>query len=182
LISKDTWNEETDIVKRAAAWFYFVRLSVIGKGQAFGRGIASTFSPLPAALKVFGDIHDVIKNNNFILENLDLRLCATDYDHEETVHYFDVPYLKTDSGCYNHKFKEADMLETLNLISTLKGTVLFSHYPNELVEAQPFWTECHEWRVVLTSEVQAFTEENYRADKQSGMGHAIEKLWIKEHV
>lgn len=178
LNAKEVWVDEEDTVKRAAYWFYMVRLSVIGKGMAFGRSFINPYLPMPGALKEFEPVSRILQD--FVLENLDARVSLQDYDAPDVVHYLDPPYLHTDPGVYKHKFTVDDMRELLSVVGKMKGCVIFSHYDNEIINAQDYWDQKYSWSVALTSEVQAFTEENYREGRSPGMGAATECLWIKE--
>lgn len=178
LLARREWCTETDTVVRAAKWFYMFRNSVIGKGQSFGRATDSA-SPmmLSKALRTFEPIHLMLQN--FQLENLDFRTCIRDYDSERAVFYIDAPYLGTDPGIYSGKWNLKDLQDLLRLIGDLKGTVLFSHYPDLLVEKQTFWTGRIEWKSPIHSNVTAFDLNNYRVEEGYRKESAVEVLWIK---
>lgn len=181
LYSRATWVTETDPIERAAKWYYMMRVSVIGKGHSFAR--ATNCRPpmyLPNSLKLFEPIHQILQH--FQIENLDVRVCARDYDSIDCVHYFDPPYIGTDPGIFEHKWTINDQKELLSLIGTLQGFVAFSHYPSGLIDSQSYWNEKYTWDVAITSEAQAYMETNYRKDKQNvqEIDYATECLWIKE--
>lgn len=176
-----TWCDEHDPVKRAAKWLYMIKNSVIGKGQSFGR--ATNSSPpikIPQSLELFQSFH--WKLRNFQLENLDFRTCIRDYDSHDAVIYCDPPYVGTDPGIYEHKFKESDLRDLLRLIEHGHGCYLLSGYDSPLIDSMDFWDHRYSWKVRLHSEAQAYTEENYKSDKENVqiVGLAEEVLWIKE--
>lgn len=173
------WCDEKDDVKRAAYWFYMMRLSVIGKGQSFGRSFVQPYTPVPESLKLFGPISGILKN--FVIENLDAIVSFDDYDSHSTVHYLDPPYLNTDAGTYEGRWTEDDMRRLLHLVKNAKGTVILSHYPNEMIDGQTFWTKRYSWEVAVTAEAQAFQKENNKVDHFGGLGQAVECLWVKEN-
>lgn len=179
LHARATWCNERDDVERAAKWFYMVRNSVIGKGKAYAR---STNSPppivLPNSLKLFEPLH--LKLQNFLIENLDWRVSARDFDSIDCVHYFDPPYVDTDPGLYEHKWSRDDLADLLRTIGKLKGFVALSGYDDPQINQCSFWTERIDWNVVITSDVKAFTDENYKVDNNSGYEVGTEVLWIKE--
>ena len=175
------WIEETDTVKRAALWYYMVRLSVLQKGHCFGRGLNSRLNPMPESLKLFIPISNKLKA--FTIENQDARVLAADFDAPNAVHYFDPPYVGTDQGMYKHKWSWKDMSELLQLIGQLKGYVALSHYPDSRIDEAVDWTHRYEWKIEgNTSEPQVFREENAKAGKESVMEQntSTEVLWIKE--
>ena len=173
------WVDEKDVFIRAAKWFYMTRLSVLMKRRAFGRGINSRFMPLHPSLELFSSIHQVLKN--FTLENLDALQSAKDYDTEQTVHYFDPPYLGTDQGTYENKWTWDNMKDLLRLIFRLKGFVALSHYPDPRIDEYD-WDEKFEWESLVTSEPKVFHKENFKEGKENVTDNttATECLWIKE--
>lgn len=179
---RQDWASEKNLAHRAAMWFYMYRNSVIGKGAAFAR--ATNSAPpiqLPRAMELFWPIHYKLKG--FQIENLDFEVCAGDYNSVHAVHYFDPPYLHTDGGIYESSWTIEDLKRLLRCIERLEGWVALSHYPNELIESCTFWTDRKEWKVPVNSEVQAFSDQNYRADKKNvqEVDQAVEVLWIKEN-
>lgn len=177
--AKTVWCTETDPVKRAAFWFYMMRTSFAGKGHVFGRQKVVQAYPVPESLKLFE--HVQAKFKQFTLENLDMRLCARDYDSAKTVHYFDPPYVDTDQGMYAHKWKWDDMQELLTQISHLRGFVALSHYPDERIDRALKWTRRYEWQVHVTADAQVFHEDNNKAGMEGRKaGSATECLWIKD--
>lgn len=175
------WCHETDDVERAAKWFYMIKNSVIGKGQSFARSTNSKPPiTLPNALKLFEPLH--YKLQHFQIENLDWRTCVRDYDSDGCVHYFDPPYVATDSGIYAHKWSRLDLRELLKTISNIRGFAALSGYPDSDIDNCDFWTDRISWEVPISSEVMAFTDENYKKghDFKSEYGTATEVLWIKD--
>jgi len=177
---RDTWIDETDDVVRAAKWFYAMRTSVLGKMDCFARGLKS-FSPIniPKALEGFPAIHSRFRYIQ--IENLDFEQCFNDFDDHCTVHYFDPPYVETDSGIYNHVWTRTDLDRLLRCCQRAKGFVALSHYPDEQIDGESFWTDKHEWNVALTSEINSFDEKNNKAHLEhvQNIDHTVEKLWIK---
>lgn len=179
LLARREWCTETDPVSRAAKWFYMFRNSVIGKGQSFARGTDSA-APLnlAKAIRTFEPLHLMLQH--YQLENLDFRTCIKDYDSPRAVFYIDAPYLGTDPGIYDGKWTLKDLRDLLRLVGDCQGTVLFSHYPDHLVEHQVYWANRLEWTSPIHSNVTAFTKENYKSDKHYSKESAKEVLWIKE--
>lgn len=166
--SRATWCTESDPVERAAKWFYMIKNSVISKGQCFARSTNSK-SPIciQSGLKLFEPVHN--KLQNIQLENLDWRVLIADYDSHDAVFYMDPPYVGTDSGIYEHKFHESDLRELLARIDMMKGTVILSHYENDLIDSQSYWTKRFSWSVTVT------------ADANTNAGNLAEEyLWIKD--
>jgi DNA adenine methylase len=179
---RDTWCTETDDVERAAKWFYMVRVSMLGKGKAFGRQVNPPVSiSLPKSLELFLPIHHRLRN--VIIENLDFRTCHKDFDGPSTVHYFDPPYINTDPGIFEGStWTRDDLADLLRICERSQGFVALSGYPDEQIDACPFWTARHTWEVSIMADPSAFSEENSKAqfkDIKSTKDKATEVLWIK---
>lgn len=174
------WVNETDDVARAAKWYYMMRLSVLQKGKAFGRGITTRFIPLPSSLKLFEHVHQVLQN--FTIENLDIFMSITDYDDVNTIHYIDIPYIGTDQGAYEGKWDWPKVTRLLDLIKRLKGFVAFSHYPDPRIRKYLDWTHIYEWDVLVTAEPKIFRDTNFKEGKENVTNNATarECLYIKE--
>src|SRR5690606_24444268 len=139
---REEWVTTTDPVERAAKWYYALQTSVIGKNHAFARTVRTKFKfRLPPELELFERVH--YKMKRFIIENLDARTCAKDFDTIDTVHYFDPPYLGTCHGGYKHKWTSFDMQELLNLINNLQGAVALSHKDDPNIDSGVKWDEKH---------------------------------------
>lgn len=178
---KNTWVTEKDELVRAAKWYYMVRLSVIGKGQCFGRGIElkATGMQISPFLEVIRKLSYRLKV--FTLENLDWRVMCNDYNRPHAVHYMDPPYIGTDTGLYEHKFKREDLLELLATIPQLSGFVALSHYDNEDIAEQSYWDYHVTWQVPVNSETN--TENTKGKSDRMHMNDpkmVTEHLWIKE--
>lgn len=179
--ARATWCHETDDVERAAKWFYMVKNSVIGKGKAFAR--ATNSKPpisLPNSLKLFESLH--WKLQGFMIENLDWKVCAKDFDSHDCVHYFDPPYVGTDQSAYDHKWTHTDLQDLLQHISRLQGFAALSGYADSNIDNCDFWDERITWKVPITSEVMAFDDKNQKKGHEfkSEYEYAEEVLWIKE--
>lgn len=98
-----------------------------------------------------------------IIENRPALELAKIHDTEETLHYFDPPYLQglRRVGSYSHEMTDAEHLEMLNVAKSLKGKVIISGYPSELYDR-----ELGVWRRV---------ERKARSDKA---GLRTEVLWM----
>lgn len=178
---RDTWMRETDTVERAAKWFFMMRTSVISKGHCYARS-TNSLPPitLPKALELFYPVH--YRFRDVIVENLDFEVCFNDFDSHNCVHYFDPPYLETDTGIYSGSWTEKDLKRLLNCIENAKGFCALSHYPHKLIDSQPFWTKKEVWHVPITAEVRAFSKENYKENYKNVQqtDFAKEVLYIKE--
>lgn len=180
--ARSEWCTETDPVVRAAKWFYTFRNSVIGKGQCFAR--ATNSRPpitLPSSIQLFAAVH--AKMRKVLIENLDFRTCIRDFDSSDAVFYCDPPYVGTDPGIYEHKFKREDLQELLKLIRNCKGTFLLSGYRDYEIDNAVKWTNRVTWNIPIAAEVQSYTEENYKLERKDvqNVDYAEEVLWIKEH-
>lgn len=181
--SKDTWCAETDDVERAAKWFYMLRVSMLGKGQAFGRQVNPPVCiNLPSSLKLFEPIHHRLRS--IILENLDFETCHKDFDGASAIHYFDPPYIGTDPGIYDGPtWTRDDLSRLLRVCERSQGFVALSGYPDEQIDSCSFWTRRESWEVSVMAEPSAFSDENSKsqfAGVKDTKDKATEVLWIKE--
>jgi DNA adenine methylase len=91
------------------------------------------------------------------------------YDSPETLHYLDPPYVhrtRTGNDDYDHEMSDADHVELLQMIKTLKGKVLLSGYANELYD-----TMLADWhRVTRATKVQTGSAKK--------KGDRVEVLWV----
>ncbi len=179
---RDTWCTENDDIERAAKWFYMIRISMLGKGKAFGRQVNPPVTiNLPKSLELFQPIHHRLRS--VIIENLDFRTCHKDFDGPAAVHYFDPPYIGTDSGIYDgDSWTRDDLSDLLRICERSQGFVALSGYADEQIDACTFWDKRHTWEVSVMSEPAAFTEENNKAqfrDVKTTKDKVTEVLWIK---
>jgi len=178
--AKETWCNETDELERAAKWYYMISRSVICKGACFARATNGRAPILQSDLNdILQTIHYRLKNVQ--IENLDFEVCFNDYDCSSAVHYLDPPYLGTDPGLYNGSWGVSDLKRLLKLVERSKGFCALSHYPNEIIDACPFWTKKIRWGVKATSEVMAFTKENNKTGREhlNDVDTVVECLYIK---
>jgi DNA adenine methylase len=70
--------------------------------------------------------------------NRDAKQVMQNHDSDQTLHYVDPPYLfatRTDARHdYAHEMTDADHLEMLEFLQTLKGSVIVSGYPSQLYD------------------------------------------------
>lgn len=179
---RDSWEDCTDDVERAARWYYMLRTSFSQLGRNWGR---STNSPnmlakkLHSALADFGMFHQIWKDVQ--VENLDACQCIKDYESPDTTFYVDPDYIGTDPGIYKHGVNHPLLLDT---IANSRGYFMVSGYDNPLYNSKDFWTDRKEWEVSVSTTANAFNEENHLVGKENVMTRdrkAKEVLWIKEH-
>ena len=165
---RDTWCIETDDIVRAAKWYYMIRYSVLGKGHAFGRSLKTVpITNIRDQLEHFPKIHARIRYVQ--IENLDFETCFRDFDSEDTVHYFDPPYIGTDPGVYEHKWNRNDLARLIKCCHDSKGFVALSGYDDSQIQQESFWTRRESWPVKMKSNIE---------DKNTV--RRTECLWIKE--
>jgi len=179
---RDTWQEATNPVERAAKWYYLVLYSFATHQRNFGRstganGVITAFAgKIQKKLTLFREIHRRLQT--VTLENMDYLQVMRDYDSKGTVHYLDPPYLNT-YDAYNHQFTIDDHKRMLDNIFKMKGYVALSGYENSLYDSYP-WTRSLKWNVTVTSKAMAFHESNNKLDAEALRAKATECLWIKE--
>lgn len=142
---RDTWQDVTDDVERAARWYYMLQVSFGRIGRNYGRTINNPPRLyIHKALTLFGLIHE--KAKTWQVENADWRHILKDYDGPDTVFYCDPPYLETDAGAYTFGFCEKDHIELAEAIQHLKGYCALSGYENHVYNRYT-WTHKEQWEV-----------------------------------
>lgn len=181
LYAKETWENCSDDVERAALWYYMTQYSFASIGRNFGRATTSSSlaGKIQNKLPLFHAIHNRFKNIQ--VENQDWRHCIRDYDNEEAVFYLDPPYLAVHEGAYTHTMTHDDHRELLATVFNMKSFVAMSGYSNPLYEEQS-WDSRHEWEshVSLTpaGDIKGNCKEHLAAVTKREK--ATEVLWIKE--
>lgn len=67
------------------------------------------------------------------------------FDQPEAFHFVDPPYVNSDCGHYSGMFTESDLVNLLELLSTLQGKFMLTMYPHDQVEA---FSNRFNWRIV----------------------------------
>jgi DNA adenine methylase len=172
-----TWVDDVDPIVRAAKWFYMTKGSVLQKGKIFGRGLKSRNIRFPGALEPFEELHRVI--SNFTLESLDVFTLIKDYDSEDTLHFFDPPYIESDQSAYRHTWCKEQMVQLLDLIPNLKGRVAMTHYPNTMLD-QRDWSYKRTWsRKSYTEPVSDLGLDGKSGKSARTKNHEEECLYVR---
>jgi len=100
------------------------------------------------------------------IERADALAVIGRYDHPETLHYVDPPYLRSvrsggGSGRYAHDLSDADHRALADVLHQAKGMVVLSGYPSELYELL-----YREWRRL----------DHHARDERAKL--RIESLWL----
>lgn len=164
---RDTWQDVTDDVERAARWYYMLQTSFGRIGRNFGRTINNPPRLyIHKALELFGEIH--AKAKTWQVENLDWRHCLKDYDGPDTVFYCDPPYLETDPGAYTFGFTEKTHIELAEAIQHLQGFCALSGYANHIYDRYA-WNNKIQWEANVAIGAKS---DNYKK--------VTEVLWIHD--
>lgn len=180
--SRDSWQNCSDDVERAARWYYMLRCSFGQLGRNFGRatsGRSQQGRALQNGLELFPLIHSRFRN--FQIENLDVTVCIRDYDSPSTVFYVDPDYIGANPGIYSHTVQHRELLDT---IRDSQGFFAVSGYANDLYDRQyaTLWDDRITWKVSVTLTSQCFKDNNLEG-KEGQMRRdqkAEEVLWIRE--
>lgn len=176
---RDSWENPSSDVERAARWYYMLRMSFSQLGRNFGRathGFPQQARALQRSLKHFAAISQRFEEVQ--VENQDAVQCILDYSHPDHSFYVDPDYMDSDPGIYAHRVSHERLLDT---IFASKGFFAVSGYANPLYDSYP-WDERHTWEVVVSSKAQAFVNGNL-VGKENVMTRdkkATEVLWIRE--
>lgn len=186
---KSTWKDCDDDIERAARWYYTIRYAVNSKpNSTFGRSLKakSNFAQkLPISLSLFFPVS--VRLEQVQIENLDWRLCLSDYDQEGFVWYLDPTYLGVQKT-YEFELSKEDHIELCERIQSLKGYVALSAYDNDItnqIYEKYKWKQKICWTRMTRASTLAFNEENNHvglefAKDRTAENHVKEALWIKD--
>lgn len=178
LTCRDNWASCSNIVERAAQWYYSVEMSFSGFGKIFGRAINSRQKSITEKFKYFDHIHFRLKN--VLIENMDAFDLIKDFDSHGTTFYLDPPYMTTD--CFSDKYEETltrdDHIRLCNLIMASKGFFALSSYQNDLYDSY-HWDKIIDYKILISADSQGNTETNNKKGIE-GRGMRKEYLYIKE--
>jgi site-specific DNA-adenine methylase len=182
MFCKQTWQDVSDDIERAARWFSMIIMSFGGIGRNFGRSTKEKTQQgkLWNSIEGFDELHERFKN--ITIENLDWRICLKDFDAEHAVFYLDPPYLNAYSCYEERQMLEKDHVEMLDRIFTMKGFVAVSGFENELYNSYP-WSNVFLWDIAQSITPYAFTDTNKKKDfgNHTQRSEKIrEYLWIKD--
>jgi len=182
---RDTWENCTDDLERAARWYYMVQMSFSRLGRNFGRaikrrgGIGNMFHN---SLTEFHAVHQRLRDVQ--IENLDFRDCIKDYDDPHMIFFDDPPYLGTNnSSIYKIPWTQQDQICLCELIMEGKGFHCLCGYANGVCDAvnDTFdWDSRIEYESITTVGAVMGNDRNNREDTLVERGMSKEVLWIKE--
>lgn len=185
-----TWEQESDMVKRAVKFFVVARQSFsgeIGGGWSFvvtesSRGMAQTASKWESIKAQLPEIHKRLLRVQ--IENYPFERVIKTYDTPDTLFYCDPPYVHSTrkDKRYAHEMSDEQHEQLIDMLLGIKGHAVVSGYPNEIYDKltqndwvyQTFNTACH-------------AAGRTRATGLQGEGVALEKqqrteaLWISPH-
>lgn len=183
IFCRKTWVTEQDDVIRAAKWYYIMQQSMLHKGHCFGRSKGSSRNPMLNSMELFEPVHHRLQN--VTLENLDFEVCFKDYDRDDTVHYFDPPYIDSEVSFYDGaSWNRDDVDRLLRCVANAKGFCAVSGYYDTQIDKFPHWTKHVQWDVVQKAEPNAFSEDNKKAQhahRNPQQTKVTEHLWIKDN-
>lgn len=133
---RNTWQQETDPVRRAHAWFVVARHSFSGEfGRSWGFGVQNSARGMSGAVSRWLSIIDMLPDISARLlrvqiENNDFRKILTTYDTPETLFYCDPPYVSSTrrDGKYKHEMVDADHNDLVDALLNLSGMCVLSGY------------------------------------------------------
>jgi DNA adenine methylase len=111
------------------------------------------------------------------VECADFRFIIDTYDTPETLFYFDPPYIMDTrkSGGYRHEIVDADHIELIEKLKSIKGAAILSGYDHEMYESL-------EWNK-LTFDQACFSEGRTRTRcKGKTAQRRTECLWLHPRV
>lgn len=134
-ITSDIDFSKEDPVEKARQFLIYNRQSIFGKETETwciarkGENIAYTWANLPPDLK---RVAESLKG--VYIENLDYKDIVKKWDSENTVFYFDPPYLNVEKDFYKvNKDKGFDHKELAETALSIEGTFAISYYDSEQI-------------------------------------------------
>ena len=178
---KETWQDCTDEIERAARWYYSMVYSFGSKGQQWGRKTTSKTSAGCIVNKIVGfkEVHDRLQNVQ--IENASWPKILQDYDCPEAVFYLDPPYVGTCNEGYHFDMSHDEHRNMLEMIQDMEGFVALSGFSNSLYDSYD-WDDRITWEVTCTFAGNSNTAGN-KKEHLKGLeqyGQSEEVLWIKE--
>jgi DNA adenine methylase len=139
---KKHWEEHTDDVLRAWAWYVAARQARCGlfgsswscETKPAGGRIAKNVGGWLSSIEHLPEFHQRLSRVQ--VENQDFRNIIPKFDSPDTWFYADPPYVQgtRSSGEYTHEMTDNDHVDLVNLLLNLKGTCLLSGYPHPIYE------------------------------------------------
>lgn len=127
------------------AWKFFVRCrqSLAGRMKGFTgitktrtrRGMNNEVSAWLTAVEGLPAVHERLKR--VLIINRPAIEVIRKHDGPQTLFYLDPPYMhetRVTTGEYSHEMDEADHIELLDVLSTIKGRFILSGYPSRLYD------------------------------------------------
>lgn len=171
VFSKETWEQCTDDVERAARWYSMIEYSFGGIGRNWGKNLgpkSSVARKVGRKLHLFPAVHDRMRNVQ--IENCDYETMLVDYDGANSVFYLDPPYIGSDVNVYKHKWDINNQLNMLKMIFKMHGFVALSGYENDITDSFP-WDNKYTWEQQVS--IKSINHDGTRTNSK-------ECLWIKE--
>ena len=135
---RETWRQQTDIVKRVYQWYVVLRQSysaiVGGRKPAWGYS-RGTKSPAKLFKKKTDGLHEIVDRwRNVQVENLDWREAIQKYDGNSTFFYLDPPYVPDTriDAKYDFEMSDKDHNELVDMLLHVNAKVILSGYDNEI--------------------------------------------------
>jgi DNA adenine methylase len=156
LHSMSGWKEEEDPVARARMFFVDCRQSLGGMIDRTSWGLVTKSSvngmaqPIHAYIGAIKMLPRIAARMKMVqLHNVDYKEILFEHDGDDTLFYLDPPYPRSTrrDGWYSFEMSEEDHEEMIGLLTTLRGMVVLSAYPNELYST----LEKHQWKCVSFS-------------------------------
>ena len=130
---KESQFTETDMVKRAAGWFYVTRQSLSGGRKNWGYNRTSSKRQVSAWKNIIDrlpEIHDRLLDAQ--IESLDACDCIVRYDSPEALFYCDPPYVmdtrNDKSQKYEHEMTAKQHERLMETLLAIQGKAILSGY------------------------------------------------------
>jgi DNA adenine methylase len=176
---RDNWASCSNIVERAAQWYYSVEASFSGFGKIFGRAVSSPTKSITDKFPLFDHVHSRLKN--VLIENTCAFDLIKDFDTHDTIFYLDPPYMPGVSFAdkYEETLNIEDHTRLCHLIMGSKGFFALSSYQNDLYDSF-HWDKIIDYKILISSDSQSNVETNNKKGVEEGRQMRKEFLYIKE--
>lgn len=164
-------NIPQDEIERVSQWYYLNRTCFSGDQKRGGFAAPSVTGRNPAqsfrtAIDTFEDIAKRLRN--VTIECLPYADCIKRYDSPGTLFYADPPYLNSEHYYGKDSFSQDDHYKLAEMLHSVKGRVMISHYQNSLYDEL--------YRGWYRYEYQSF-KGSRKADVGEEKPKVIECLW-----
>jgi DNA adenine methylase len=162
------YNNPDFFSKIQRAWAVWVS-SKLGFAGQFGSGFGFDRDKARHPLKITNAKQQIDDSLCHRLEGVtidcdDALSVILPYDTADTWHFIDPPYIGANMGHYSGMFNEQNLVELLDMLTTIKGKFMLTMYPNDIIKQ---YVDNHGWQIhAIERQVSACKAANRRKQEE----------------